>query len=61
MFDRLKRDLQQAFESDRGAGRQRPQPTLETLLPGDVISFWGASDQVVLGIVALWAGYFLAR
>lgn len=51
MFDRLKRDLQQAFDPDRGTPRQRPQPTVETLLPGDVVSFWGGDDHVVQAVL----------
>jgi hypothetical protein len=51
MFDRLKRDFQQALDPDRGTPRQRPEPTVETLLPGDVVSFWGATDHVVQAVL----------
>jgi hypothetical protein len=51
MFDRIKRDLHQAFDADKSNPRQRAQPTVETLLPGDVLSFWGASDQVVQAVL----------
>lgn len=51
MFDRLKRDLQQALDPDHGTPRQRPQPTIDTLLPGDVVSFWGAGDHVVQAVL----------
>jgi len=52
MFDRLKRDLQQALDPDRTSPRQRPEPTVETLLPGDAVSFWGAEDRVVQAVLA---------
>jgi len=44
MFDRLNRVFQQ--------GKPEPrlrEPTLETLLPGDVVSLWDGPDAVVLG------------
>jgi hypothetical protein len=50
MFDRLKRDLQQALDPSKPAG-QRPQPTLTTLLPGDVVSLWDAGDHIVESVL----------
>lgn len=42
MFERLKR----ALEPDHAAGPRPRQPTLETLLPGDVVSIWDIGDCV---------------
>jgi hypothetical protein len=50
MFDRIKRDLQQAFDPSKPAS-QRPQPTVDTLLPGDVVSLWDAGDHVVQAVL----------
>jgi hypothetical protein len=50
MFDRLKRDLQQALDPSKPAS-QRPQPTVETLLPGDVVSLWDLGDHVVQAVL----------
>jgi hypothetical protein len=50
MFDRLKRDLQQAFDPSKPLG-QRPQPTVESLLPGDVVSLWDGGDHVVQAVL----------
>jgi hypothetical protein len=47
MFDRLK----QALDPDKVPRRQRPEPTLETLLPGDVVSFWDGGDHVVQAVL----------
>jgi hypothetical protein len=44
MFEHLSRALRGAQGSQSAAGRQ---PTLETLLPGDVISLWDGGDLVV--------------
>jgi hypothetical protein len=49
MFDRLKRDLQQALDPSKPA--QRSQPTLDTLLPGDVVSLWDMGDHVVQAVL----------
>ena len=46
MFNRLKRDLQQALDPSKPLPGSR-QPTVETLLPGDVVSFWDGGDNVV--------------
>jgi hypothetical protein len=46
MFDRLKKDVQRALDPDK-VGQQGRQPTLETLLPGDVVSMWDYGDAVV--------------
>jgi hypothetical protein len=51
MFDRLKRDLHQALDPDKTSARQRQQPTVETLLPGDVVSFWDHGDHVVQAVL----------
>jgi hypothetical protein len=50
MFDRLKRDLQQAWDPSKPAS-QRPQPTVESLLPGDVVSLWDGGDHVVQSVL----------
>jgi hypothetical protein len=51
MFNRLNRAIQQAL--DPGATRAAParQPTLETLLPGDVVSLWDGGDCVVQAVL----------
>jgi hypothetical protein len=46
MFNRLKRDLQQALDPSKPSPGSR-QPTVESLLPGDVVSFWDGGDNVV--------------
>jgi hypothetical protein len=46
MFDRLKKDVQRALDPDKVSPQGR-QPTLETLLPGDVVSMWDYGDAVV--------------
>src|SRR5438045_9181830 len=52
MFDRLKRDLQQALDPDKSSStRQRQQPTVDTLLPGDVVSLWDGGDHVVEAVL----------
>ncbi len=50
MFERLKRDLQHALDPDK-MGAPRPQPTVETLLPGDVVSLWDDGDHVVQAVL----------
>src|SRR5215216_3115386 len=50
MFDRLKRDLRQALDPDKATPGAR-QPTVGTLLPGDVVSLWDAGDHVVLSVL----------
>jgi hypothetical protein len=50
MFDRIKRDLQQALDPSKPA-TQRQQPTVDTLLPGDVVSLWDGGDHVVQGVL----------
>jgi hypothetical protein len=51
MFDRLKRDLQQALDPDKSTPRLRQQPTVDSLLPGDVVSLWDGGDHVVQAIL----------
>jgi len=50
MFNRLKRDLQQALDPNKPAPQPR-QPTVDSLLPGDVVSLWDAGDHVVQSIL----------
>jgi hypothetical protein len=50
MFDRLNRALQQRLDPDKTAAQMR-QPTLESLLPGDVVSFWDGGDHVVQAVL----------
>ena len=50
MFDRLNRVLQQHLDPNRPPSQPR-QPTLETLLPGDVVSFWDGGDSVVQAVL----------
>ncbi len=46
MFDRLGRVIQQHLDPNRPPPQPR-QPTIEDLLPGDVVSFWDGGDSVV--------------
>jgi hypothetical protein len=50
MFNRLNRALHQALDGDKPTPEPR-QPTLESLLPGDVVSFWDGGDNVVQAVV----------
>jgi hypothetical protein len=50
MFERLKRDLQQALDPTK-PGQTRAQPTTENLLPGDVVSMWDYGDHVVEAVL----------
>ncbi|HTD76191.1 MAG TPA: hypothetical protein VK898_01045 [Chloroflexota bacterium] len=50
MFDRLNRALQQHLDPNRPLPQPR-QPTLESLLPGDVVSFWDAGDNLVQAVL----------
>jgi hypothetical protein len=51
MFNRLNRVLQQALDPDKvGAGHLR-QPTVDSLLPGDVVSLWDGGDAVVQSVL----------
>ncbi len=47
MFDRINRTLQQALDPDKIGETKGRQPTIETLLPGDVVSTWDKGDLVV--------------
>lgn len=47
MFDRLSRAMHHALEGDQEPMVRGRQPTLETLLPGDVVSLWDGGDSVV--------------
>jgi len=46
MFEHLGRAIHNALDPDQSAVQGR-QPTLETLLPGDVVSLWDGGDGVV--------------
>ena len=50
MFDRLNRTFRQAIDPDKMPANLR-QPTLETLLPGDVVSLWDMKDAVVEAVL----------
>jgi hypothetical protein len=50
MFNRLNRVLQQALDPNKPAPQPR-QPTLESLLPGDVVSLWDGGDSVVQAVL----------
>lgn len=50
MFNRLKRDLQQALDPNKPAAQPR-QPTVDSLLPGDVVSLWDVGDHVVESVL----------
>lgn len=50
MFDRLNRAIQQHLDPDHPLPRSR-QPTIEDLLPGDVVSFWDGGDSVVQAVL----------
>jgi hypothetical protein len=50
MFDRLNRAFQQHLDPNRTPPQLR-QPTLESLLPGDVVSFWDGGDNVVQAVL----------
>jgi hypothetical protein len=51
MFDRLNRSIRQALDPDKLGSPQGRQPTLETLLPGDVVSMWDFGDAVVQAVL----------
>src|SRR5579872_7250338 len=50
MFDRLNRALQQHLDPNKYPPQLR-QPTVENLLPGDVVSFWDGGDSVVQAVL----------
>jgi hypothetical protein len=50
MFDRLNRALQQHLDPNRATPQPR-QPTIDDLLPGDVVSFWDGGDSVVQAVL----------
>jgi hypothetical protein len=50
MFNRLNRALQGALDPDKTTQLGR-QPTLETLVPGDVVSMWDYGDGVVQSVL----------
>src|SRR5437879_3471114 len=50
MFNRLNRALQQALDPNKLPPQQR-QPTVEDLLPGDVVSLWDGGDHVVEAVL----------
>src|ERR671935_2561919 len=51
MFNRLNRVLHQALDPDKVGAVQGRQPTLDTLLSGDVVSLWDGGDAVVLAVL----------
>ena len=50
MFDRIKRVLQQDLDPNKPLPTPR-QPTVEALLPGDVVSLWEGGDHVVQAVL----------
>jgi hypothetical protein len=50
MFNRLNRALQQALDPNKPAPQPR-QATVDSLLPGDVVSLWDAGDHVVQAVL----------
>jgi hypothetical protein len=50
MFDRLNRALQQHLDPDKLPAQAR-QPTIENLLPRDVVSFWDGGDSIVQAVL----------
>jgi hypothetical protein len=50
MFDRLNRALHSHLDSNKPAPELR-QPTVDDLLPGDVVSFWDDGDSVVQAVL----------
>jgi len=50
MFSRLNRVFQQAFDPNKTPPAAR-QPTVDDLLPGDVVSFWDGGDAVVQAVL----------
>src|SRR5918911_1709190 len=51
MFNRLNRAIHQALDPDKVAPGQARQPTLDSLLPGDVVSLWDGGDAVVQSVL----------
>jgi hypothetical protein len=51
MFDRINRALKQALDPDKVGAAPSRQPTLETLLPGDVVSLWDGGDCIVEAVL----------
>ncbi len=51
MFDRINRTLHQALDPDKIGEVKGRQPTVDTLLPGDVVSTWGTGDLVVQAVL----------
>jgi hypothetical protein len=50
MFNRLNRAIQQHLDPGKVPPQLR-QPTVEDLLPGDVVSFWDGGDSVVQAVL----------
>lgn len=50
MFDRLNRAIQQHLDPNRPLPSPR-QPTVDALLPGDVVSLWDGGDSVVQAVL----------
>lgn len=51
MFNRLGRVLQGALDPDKIGATAGRQPTLETVLPGDVVSLWDDGDFVIEAVL----------
>lgn len=51
MFNRLNRALQQALDPNKPTPQGR-QPTVDSLLPSDLVSFWDGGDHVVQAVLA---------
>jgi hypothetical protein len=51
MFERINRALKQALDPDKVGETRGRQPTLDTLLPGDVVSLWDGGDCVVQAVL----------
>lgn len=51
MFNRLNRVLQGALDPDKVGKMEGRQPTIESLLPGDVLSLWDEGDSVVQDVL----------
>jgi hypothetical protein len=51
MFNRIGRALQGALDPDKIGQVKERQPTIESLLPGDVVSLWEEGDLVVESVL----------
>lgn len=51
VFNRLGRVFQQSLDPDKVGVRRGRQPTLDSLLPGDVVSLWDHGDCIVQSVL----------